>query len=261
MSHKDQDRLQEKFLPFLMDRIVGDTAEALRDCTVVNRLFVQGPDPLFLMEACPIEFEQICVNLGLTPTEGRQAIEAAHWYGPAVLLEGSGLDPWPDTETLQETHGREMLWLLLASYSDCTEDGYQTEISLRERIRRAMTAGLRLGDLARKDRRELVAAAVKAAQKFIDSTRFTIDIRGLIHSDQDHAFYVAYKFGHKVCAVHTRGGLTFWGTAPSTTLEAEGITVQKVLSPQFGIVFEDSMAELSKLKSGNLGPSAGYRTL
>lgn len=39
-----------------------------------------------------------------------------------------------------------------------------------------------------------------------------------------------------MCAVK-QGDLTFWGTVPETSLEEQGIVVDKVLSPQFGIVF------------------------
>ena len=55
-------------------------------------------------------------------------------------------------------------------------------------------------------------------------------------SDKDWGFYVGYKQGHPCVAVDA-GGLTFYGTTDSTTLAAEGVTVEKELSPHFGICF------------------------
>lgn len=240
--HKDQSRLKEKFLPFFMDRIVGTSDEAVRDCIVVNRLFVQGPDPLFLMESCPNEFRDLCRNVGLSEADGREAIEAAHWQGPAVLLDGTGLDPhlpWLDDMTsLSAAHRREMLWLLLAECSNCTEDGYQSDVSLKSRIQRAASACLTLSRAVGTDPLTLVGDACRASQRFIKTTTFTKDPNfGVPYTDQDHGFYVGYKAGYKVVAVRA-GSLIFYGTGPSTTLENEGIKVDKSISPTFGIVFD-----------------------
>lgn len=89
--HKDQKRIKGALLPRVMDRVFGTDPASERDCTILNRAFLQGPDPLFLMETCPTEFEDLCRLLALTVEEGRDAIEQAHWKGPGVLLEGTGL--------------------------------------------------------------------------------------------------------------------------------------------------------------------------
>ena len=86
--HKDQKRVMDVALPAIATRIHDDTPASERDCTVLNRLLVQGPDPLYLMETCPEEFARICQDLGLDVAAGRDAIESAHWQGPAVLLGG-----------------------------------------------------------------------------------------------------------------------------------------------------------------------------
>ena len=72
---------------------------------------------------------------------------------------------------------------------------------------------------------------------FIDSSPFTFDERGFPHGDQDHSFYVAYKTGYKVCCVTSPNGTVFWGTTPDTSLAEQGITVDKQISPQFGLNF------------------------
>lgn len=240
--HKDQARLREKFVPFLMDRLVSDNPEAVEDCTVVNRLFIQGPDPLFVMATCPDEFRRLCILVGLTPDEGQEAITAAHWKGPGVLLEGTGLDPhlkWlDDMETLPKAHRAEILWLLLASLSDCTEEGYQSEVGLKDRVRRAMKAGIRLRELLDEGGLELVGKACRAAEEFIRTTTFTPDPRfGVPMSNHDHSFYVGYKQGHKCIAVQTPGGVTFYGTTPDSSLAAHGVEVDKEITPQFGLIF------------------------
>jgi len=72
--HPDQKRLQNTVLPQLMLRTnqEGDS-QAERDCTVVNRAFNQGPDPLYLMEVSGYLFEDLCRLLALKPEEGRKA--------------------------------------------------------------------------------------------------------------------------------------------------------------------------------------------
>jgi hypothetical protein len=245
--HKDQKRLQDVFLPQLAARIVAEGPEAERDCTILNRLLVQGPDPLFIMEADPILFEVLCRNLKTTLEAGREAIEKAHWMGPATLLgDGSGLDPENFSFTDEQSR-LEALWLILASVSDCTEDGYGEDVTLLERVRRAFAATSKLSNLLgitfpdeNGEREPFVSIeqfARNQLRKFIESTEFTVDeATGIPHATADHAFYVLYKQGYDCVAVKA-GGLTFYGTPPHTTLEEQGVTVDKPLSPHFGIVF------------------------
>lgn len=264
--HKDQKRVQEAFLPTLMDRVLDETPEAERDCTVVNRLFLQGPDPLFIMEANPKGFEALCEKLLLDPKAGRVAIEMAHWQGPAVLMNENedgtwGLQPWQEEELdivdLSETERGEALWLLLASCSDCTEEEYSETITLLERIQRATRAAVRLSDLvseAETNAEDVMNfdpiwwSIFHTLSEFEQNTEFLFDDRGIPHATEDHAFYIAYKNGHKVCAVHTHGP-TFYGTVPTTSLEEQGIEVGKVISPQFGLILvEDSRGDFETLR-------------
>ncbi|MDB4278655.1 hypothetical protein N9917_03555 [Deltaproteobacteria bacterium] len=236
-QHKDQARVQSVLLPLITDKVLaeGDDA-AVRDCTVVNRLFIQGADPLFIMESAPVVFARLCESLDISVEDGRKAIESAHWQGPGCLLTGTGLsaDVSVESDLTDATRG-EALWLVLAACSDCTEEGYTDETSLTERIRRGMSAAIKVLDILAADRS--IAAAVESMADFIATTEFTPDpLFGKPMSDKDHGFYVGYKQGHPCVAVQA-GSLTFYGTVPGTTLEAEGVTVDKVLSPQFGIVF------------------------
>lgn len=237
---KDQERVREKFLPTLMDRIVSNDPDAITDCTVVNRQFIQGPDPLFLMLTCPDQFRHLCSLVSLSLEEGQHAIQEAHEKGPGVLLEGTGLDPhlpWiDDVETLPKAHRAEILWLLLARVSNCTEDGYSTEVSLRERTIRAMRAATELQVLLAEERLALVGLACEMARVFISTTTFEVR-DGIPHASADHAFYVLYKQGYNCVAVHTPNGLVFYGTTPDSSLAAHGVKVDKEITPQFGLVY------------------------
>jgi len=257
--HKDQKRVQGALLPFIMDRVFEDTPEAVRDCTVLNRALIQGPDPLFLMETCPAQFESLCRHLGLTTECGRDAIEQAHWRGPGVLLAGTGLPTdWRDPETGSKLLGmsdfkepwlREALWLVLASVSDTTEEGYQKDTSILVRMQRAMRAGTNLeANLktyhmallsgaagSRPEFRSALTDAFLAAEKFIATTVFTPDANGIPVTDVDAGFYVGYKRGFKVMGVRA-GDKVFYGTTPDTTLDAQGVKVDEKVSESYGFV-------------------------
>jgi hypothetical protein len=238
--HKDQKRLQAALLPVLIDKILseGDPV-AERDCTVVNRLLLQGPDPLYLMESAPNMFRQLCRSFDLTVEEGRTAIENAHWRGPATLFtdDATGLpdNGFPAGEACFGWRC-EMLWLVLASCSDCTEEGYKPKMSLLERIQRASKATLAMAKLADTHPNHLEDRALESLSHFQDTTPVHIDADGRPHTNVDHGFYVLYKEGHSVVAVHYNEETAFWGTTQDTSLEAEGIKVDIEISKQFGIV-------------------------
>ena len=231
--HKDQTRVREALIPSLIAMCMEESPEAARGATLLNRLFIQGADPLFLMEAAAGTFEKLCFELQLDPAKGRDAIEKAHWMGPATLLDGKGWDGL--TTDLTEMHKCEIVWLHLANMSDCVEDGYGEQVSFKERITRAFTCVEAMASV-NLDRADILVDAALALEDFRDTANFTLDDKNFPHSDQDHAFYVAYKTGHKVCCVHTPT-MDFWGTTDATTLEEQGITVDKPISPHFGIVF------------------------
>ena len=237
--HKDQERVQDKLLPQIMDRILEDSAEARLDCTVLNRALIQGPDPLFLMTALPETFGIVCGTFGLTPEEGREAIDSAHWRGPGILLDGKGWEgrmpgvQIPTGELPPKAHCREALWLFLAGCSDCTESGYTGETTLVERIQRQAKA---IAQFDRSTRFESPwASADKARFEFL-SMELTLDDSGVPHGDSDECFYVGYKQGYKMVA-QDAPGMTFYGTTPDTTLAEQGITPNKEISPSFGIIF------------------------
>lgn len=243
--HKDQRRILEALAPRIEALALSEEESAARDCTVMNRLFLQGPDPLYLMETCPKAFAFLCRRLDLTEANGREAILSAHERGPSVLLDDRGgipLDPsvadfhyrWQDSQEWR----REGLWLLLASFSDCTEEEYRPSLTMLERIQRATAAAVKFEQYTSdwRNNQPWWDAHAKLAE-FNKSTVFVSDERGIPHCTKDEGFYLAYKAGHRVCAYDTPKGLTFYGTTSSTTLDAEGIVVDKKISEQYGIVF------------------------
>lgn len=257
--HKDQKRIFEALAPRIVDAVSSEAASAVRDCTVLNRLFLQGPDPLYLMETCPVAFAFLCGRLGLTEENGREAILSAHERGPAVLLDDSGgipLDPsvadfhysWHDREEWR----REGLWLLLASFSDCTEESYKPSMTFLDRIVRATAASTKFEQYTSdwRNNQSWWDAHAKL-DAFYKGTEITFDDRGFPNVTRDEGFYIAYKMGHKVCVYSTPKGLRFYGTVPSTSLDEQAITVDKKISPQYGIVFppEPEPSEEEKMAS------------
>jgi hypothetical protein len=229
--HKDQKRLEEVTLPALTARIASDDPQSIQDCTVLNRLFNQGPDPLFLSLVSSADFAELCWTLHLSLRSGQEAIQRAHDQGPGALLVDKGFQPGA---ALGPMNTPEVLWLVLAGASNCTEAGYSEDVSMVERIRRAMAAVHRLRTIVAGGE-ELVAAA-QTLREFESRTVFTTGPNGVPTTDRDEGFYVAFRAGHKIAAVKA-DGLTFYGTIPGTSLDAEGIKVDKKISDQFGIVF------------------------
>jgi len=241
--HKDQQRLLDVLVPQIIDRTMEDSKEALLDCTILNRALCQGPDPLFLMWTCPTEFATLCRLLELPVEDGQAGIEAAHWKGPGVFLAdgGDGLPMEGNVEDGPVAMKQEALWLVLAAMSDCTEQSYSNTTTMLDRMQRVTNAAMKLATLTywleELEHPEYVfRKAQHALQNFMATAPLTINDRGFAHGDVDHAFYCAYKQGYKVCAVKA-GDKVFWGTIPSTTLAEQGITVDKILSPSFGIIF------------------------
>lgn len=239
--HKDQKRVMEVVLPLIAVTIHDETPESERDCTVLNRLLSQGADPLFLMEAAPADFAALCKDLSLTVEEGREAIENAHWQGPGILLDGTGL---PDDFMEQDSSEhvplgwrQEALWLILAYCSDCVEDGYSEKITILERIQRATAAAIKVSDIVSQHHVHPYEIALQSLAEFKENTPVTMDERGFPHTTEDHGFYVLYKQGYQCAAVDTPS-MTFWGTTPYTTLAEQGVAVDKEISPHFGIVFK-----------------------
>lgn len=237
--HKDQRRVRDALLPTLLDRIYDAASE--RDCTILNRAFLQGPDPLFLMETCPREFSALCGLLKLDVAEGCDAIERAHWQGPGVLLDADGgitlggnyTDPRFETTPWK----REALWLVLASVSDTTEEDYKKDITFAERMQRAMGAGIQLARKCRRIADGYGPVSLHAHMSLANFDRTTVftEVGGVPITDVDHGFYIAYKKGHQVAGVR-HGDKTFYGTIPGTTLDEQGIKVDVKVSESYGFV-------------------------
>jgi hypothetical protein len=235
--HKDQKRVKDALLPFLMDRVLAEDAVAERDCTVLNRAFLQGPDPLFLMETCPKHFTGLCDALGLPEESGRDAIEQAHWRGPGVLLDGTGLPfDFEGGSDVPRPWKREALWLVLASLSDTTEEDYKEDITLVERLQRVCAAVAAFeSTLTMFSERPVgpMEVALRALARFDAACEWKHDENGVPICEEDAGFYIGYKKGWKIAGVH-HGDKTFFGTMPSTSLKAEGVEVDVLVSPQYG---------------------------
>lgn len=251
--HNDQKRVEEVLMPFIAERISSN--EGVEDCTILNRALIQGADPLFLMLTCETQFKDLCQVLGLSPEESRKAIERAHWFGPATLLEGKGLPPkgsgkTPPVVSVPLKQREEALWLILASVSDCEEGGYSKSVSILERFQRVNSAVSRLESLVSGFTEYLlnpIEIAMITLKKFQDQTTFlefpkeltALGVPTFEVVSEDHGFYVRYKAGQKVVG-RLKDNLLFVGTTPDTTLEAEGIRPGKKLSEHFGIIFLES---------------------
>lgn len=240
--HNDQKRIKSSFFPFLMDRVMSDDPVAVQDCTVLNRAVLQGPDPLLLTLLCPWQFTTLCRSLGLTDVQGREAIEMAHVQGPGVLLgDGKGIpadlmDRWcKGQEGTFLPWRKEALWLVLAGLSDTTEEGYEEDISLLERLRRVTKATSAFTETMINPQCNPWVDAIAALKKFEASCVWTMDAAGIPITDQDHGFWCGYRAGH-VCVGVTHGDKTFYGTIPGTTLDACGIKVDEKVSESYGFV-------------------------
>ena len=241
--HKDQTFITETVLKRLTEKSCSDLPQDVRDCTVLLRMLVSGPDPLYLMETCPESFTRLCRNWGFAENLGRAGIEAAHWQGPGVLLAGTGYPLNGDLDSAQVESTdifkikQEGLWILMASCSICTENGYKDDITERERIAVAQRAAVKLYELSMWDGMQLRAIVTRELEQMQKNISFTTDERGFPHTTDDLGFYLGYKLGHKIVACETPT-MTFWGTTPDTTRFGQGVMVDKQISPCFGIVFK-----------------------
>ena len=239
--HKDQDRIRTALLPFLVGHTLEKSPEAERDCTVLNRAFLQGPDPLLIMELCPEEFKVLCKCLGLSVESGQDAIEQAHWRGPGILLAGGTGLPHGfvdacggDVSGFSLAWRQEALWLVLASLSDTTEEDYKSSVTVLERLRRVVTAGQRLTTLLER-RGSPWNTAETALRDFAAATKFELNASDIPCTDQDVGFYLAYKAGHHVAGVR-HGDKVFYGCMPGVTLDQVGVKVDEKVSESYGFV-------------------------
>ena len=245
-THKDGRRVAEDLLPLMahsftttnsFDKLMGKTDDA----SMLVRLFLQGADPLLIGLMYPVAVEAL---EDLLETSGvMEGVRKAHSLGPASLLDGTGWDGNPDTYDA-ERHGPEVAWIILAEHSRDTEGGFPADWSLTARMADAFKHVTEfeawLGITRDRtdpelDLSEALEWAGDALALHMEHTVFE-DVDGIPTTDRDIGFYVGYKQGFPCVAVKAPG-MTFYGTPPSTTLEAQGVTVDKAITPHFGIVF------------------------
>jgi len=243
---KDQKAYFEEFRGEL-DALMGHSAD---DALLFSRIFKQGPDPWAIMQVYP----QICVELAqhllLEEAEIVDAITKAHFMGPAVLISKEGgipsVDPLDDLPVDEDITGwgkelkLEAAWLFLAEFSRCVEAGYPQDTSFIERQRHLV------GAVMDAQRTLIVNGGLQPHMMYSYLNNLLADfefepaeagvVSKCLRGTPDRGFYAGYKAGHPVVAVDD-GGLRFWGTDTSVTLEEAGVDVDKAISPFFGIKF------------------------
>jgi len=251
---KDQKHIEGRIIPLLSALSIQDTDQARTDATVMARGFIFGPDPLFLSLVNPGAFEDLAGCLALSVEQAMGFIELAHTQGPGALLHEGGIPCNPSVlrERMEEHDGSynvrefplkwrgEILWLLLAPISECTEgDGYGSDVSMLDRFRIAVRASVAMNDMAISGLPDLVYDAAAYASKLLREATFTEDPRfGVPLTEGDTGFYAGYKLGHPVVCVKTPGpGPVFYGSDGSVTLAEAGIELDVEVSPHFGIIF------------------------
>ena len=250
-AHKDGRRVAEDLLPLMaanltttdpVDKVMGKTDDA----SMLVRAFLQGADPLFIGLMVPDSIdilEEILLENAETDVEVMDGIRKAHAMGPAALLSGSGWDGDPKTYD-PDLHGQEVAWLILASFSRTHEGGFGRDWGLTARLRDGFTQCALfeqwLGRTRDQDHDldldEALDYAAGCLDGYLRQVEFE-DVDGIPTTTHDIGFYIGYKKGYSCVAVKAQG-MTFYGTPPSTTLEAQGVTVDKAISPSFGIVFD-----------------------
>jgi len=220
--------------------------------TVLSRMFLQGADPLFIAKMAPESIACLAIILEITPHEVMIAIEGAHKMGPGIFESGEegGWNGHP--RHYESRHAGEVAWLILAGCSHDTEHGWAPVVSAEERMRWAIEhvrkfdrimswATSKFGG-SQRDR--ILDRASKVLEDFRAKTEFDwddTDPESVPTTDVDCGFYIGYKEGFSCVAVKAPG-MTFYGTPWGHTLEEEGVTVDKAISPSFGIIFDKKVS-------------------
>ena len=239
----DQRRCGEDIAP-LIEGADASTA------TLLSRLFLQGADPLFIAKMAPRAIEEMARLLHITPDEVMVAIEKAHKMGPGIFESGEELGWNGELQHYKPHHAGEVAWLILAGCSHDNEHGYTDEQTAEDRMRLAFECVMKFSNLMNEVwafgeeglfsfRENLLQKASGVLEDFRAKTKFEwddTDPKSVPTTDVDCGFYIGYKFGYSCVAVKAPG-LIFYGTQGSHTLEEQGISVDKQISPQFGIVF------------------------
>jgi hypothetical protein len=209
--------------------------KALKDpkfALLVNRIFNQGADPESIRLLEPEAFKKVAEILGLSEKDAIETIAVAHRSGPAGLTDNSK---------------EEALWLLLASISDSENDN--TPVS--ERIKFFSDALSSLRGMSEMEFEDLIKLSKNYKEEIIEKVQpVSYTANGVpIYKDQ-LGFFVAYRQGLKAAMVDS-GSRRMVGTTPDTSLEEQGLTVDKQLSPQFGIRMSRYDGNEAKSSSAN----------
>ena len=231
--------------------------------TLLSRMFLQGADPLFIAKMAPEPLRILAKLVGITPDEVMTAIEKAHTMGPGIFESGPETGWNGEPQHYEPHHVGEVVWLILAGCSHDNEHGY-TDESAEERMRLAFERVMKFSNLmqsiwvlagespmypkegrALSPRQVLLLEAKATLDSFRAKTEFEWDENdndSVPTTDVDCGFYIGYKEGFSCVAVKAPG-MTFYGTHGVHTLEEQGVTVDKQISPQFGIIFDKGNAE------------------
>jgi hypothetical protein len=201
------------------ERISSSVLENPEYALLANRVMNQGADPESLRLIDPASFKALGEKLGLDEAVSIQAIQTAHGKGPAALADGSK---------------EEALWLILASLSLDESSG----TPMAERLIHFGDSLRQLKALSQKDADELMEIAkVFRAQVIEENQPIGKTAEGIPIYKGDFGFFSAYRSKFKAAIVQAEG-YDAVGTTPDTTLEEQNLSVDKKLSPQFGLRFK-----------------------
>ncbi len=254
--NNDQIRVRDALAPL----VLGASPE---DATVLNRCFLEGADPLFIMRMLGAEFDVICKKIDVDPQKAKEGIETAHTQGPGVFLKETAVGfgivyvprkkgfrvKWKMEDTRANEYGPEIIWLILAGCSRI-EGGFTKETSLEDRLREAFECVSKASAFADRCMDDYYEAGYDDLHNFAAATLLEFQERTLFKEldlgngtsvplgESNEAFYIGYKRGYPAVAVSAKDA-TFFGTSPNTTLKEQGIRVDKEVSPHFGIRFKE----------------------
>jgi hypothetical protein len=210
---------QDKLITRDQERVGKEIATDPNLALITNRLMNQGSDPESLRLIDPESFNLIAEKLGLTSEQAAGAITTAHTKGPASL----------ENESAEEN-----LWLLLASISE----EHEGTGSIKERLEQFHGALTDLETFAEFDKEDLETEAGEFKESLLKEIKPIREEDGIPVYEEDIGFFVAYRKGCKAAMVE-QPEITFVGTTPDTTLEEQGLKVDKQLTPHFGLRFKN----------------------
>ncbi len=209
------------------ENILGKVLESADFALLANRALNQGTDPELLRRTLPDSVYAVAKQFGLSPEQADSAIEKAHKLGPGSLAKDSS---------------EEWLWLILAKHSADEAKIVDDPAKMLAASARQIVAFEQYAS----SEADILQDAKEYREQILKNTQ-SIEMAPLGNEVplyvSDLGFYAAYRSGYSVAAVRATNGLVFYGSDGSTSLEDQKISVDKVLSPYFGIVFPKKEAE------------------